>query len=180
LQWTVVAGVPILGPQSRTPVTALGEEDFVGGEGLTLVRDGSNMFNDVLLRAADSKAYARVEMGGLRRQKIFNADTVSGVSNTDRAAKQAARYTSRIRDRIELPDGVILNPEAPITVDQLIPTTRVNIEAFGRVIPSELVGIDVSFTPQASSISPRFADVDDDLPELITLEQKGSMSGVGG
>jgi hypothetical protein len=180
LQWTVVAGVPILGPQPRTAIVALDEEDFVGGGGLSLVRDGANSYNDILLRAATDKARAKAPMGGLNLQKIYNADSVSGVSNTDRAAKQAARYTSRIRDRVELPDDAVLHPNAPLTINQLIPTARVNIQAFDRVIPMELAGIDVSFTPQTSSVRPRFTDVDDDLPELITLEKTGSMSGTGG
>lgn len=177
LQWTVVAGQPILGPQPRKAITALGEEDFVGGAGIELVQDGSNMFNDVLLRVADAKSYAKCEMGGLRRQKIYNVDALSAVSNADRAARQVARYSSRIRERIELPDDVVLHPEAPITIDQMKPTARVNVEAFGRIVPQELTGIDVTFTPQASAVRPRFAAVNDELPELIELQQQGAISG---
>lgn len=178
LKWSVVAGTPILGPMPRTVVASLSENDFVGS-GLSISRDGSNTFNDVLLRAADTLARSKVPMAGLNLQTIANVDSMFGPSNADRAVKQHARYVSKFHDTVVLPDDAVLHPNAPVTIDQLVPTSRIVIDAFGQMIQMELTGIDVSFTPQSSSISIRTAVVDDDLPELLELQQKASMSGVG-
>ena len=178
LYWTVVAGTPVLGPMPRTPVAALGENDFVGG-GLTLVRDGSKFYNDVLLRSADSLAQARVPLGSLNLQTIVDVDSMFGVSNTDRATKQFARYVSTIRDTVTLPDNSVLHPNAPIGMDQLIPSNRIIVDAYGVLVPMELTGIDVEYSANTSSVSIRMDSVDDELPELVELQEKNSMSGLG-
>jgi hypothetical protein len=54
LRWTVVAGVPLLGPISRDSIATLGPNDFLTD--LELTRDGSNSYNDVVLRAPDTGA----------------------------------------------------------------------------------------------------------------------------
>lgn len=178
LYWTVVAGTPILGPMPRTPVASLGETDFVGG-GLTVVRDGSKFYNDVLLRGADSLSRARVPLGTLNLQTIVDVDSMFGVSNTDRATKQFARYVSTIRDTITLPDNSVLHPNAPIGVDQLIPSNRLVIDAYGVLVQMQLTGVDVEYTSRTSSVSVRMESVDDELPELVELQEKNSMSGLG-
>ncbi|AQT78327.1 hypothetical protein B1R94_02360 [Mycolicibacterium litorale] len=179
LFWTVVGGVPMLGPRSRKPVAALSETDFMNSDGITLDRDGSSTFNDVLLLSGTDKSRSRVEMGGLNLQTIFHSDTTTGVSNTDRATKASARYVSRFHDTISLPDNAVLHPSAPVSIDELLPSARMTIEAFGMLIPVELTGIDVSYTPDTSAVSIRIAAVDDELPELITLQRKNSISGLG-
>lgn len=177
LHWTVVAGTILLGPMPRTPVATLGEDDFVNG-GMALKRDGSQMFNDILVRGAGVNSRARTPMGGLNRQTIYNVDSMSSLSNVDRAARQAARSLSKIHDTIVLPDNAALDPHAPITLDTMIPSARVSIEAFGRIIPMELTGLDVRFTPQASTVTPRLAVVDDDLPELVEIQQHSPSAGL--
>jgi len=179
LFWTVIGGVPYLGPQPRQPVAALSEYDFEGDSGITLDRDGSNTFNDVLLLSGDEKSRSRVEMGGLNRQTIYHADSIFGVSNTDRQTKAVARYVSRFHDTITLPDNAVLKPDAPISLDQMVPSTRLTIEAFGMLIPVELTGCDVSYTPDGGpKAGIRIAAVDDELPELIELQRKASISGL--
>lgn len=176
LRWSVVAGVPILGQLPRTPFVSLVETDFVGG-GLTIVRDGTTTFNDVLLRGADNLSRARVDMAGLNLQTIVNIDDMFGVSNVDRAVKQYTRYTSQIRDTVTLPDNAVLHPEAPVDLDQLIPSARFTIDAYGLLLPMELTGIDVRVTSESAAVSVRMVSVNDELPELIEIQNQSSISG---
>lgn len=175
LRWTVVAGTPILGPLSRVAVTALTETDFVG-DGLTVVRDGSQTFNDVLLRGGDNLAVARVPMGGLQLQTTVNIDDMFGVSNVDRAVKQYAAYAAQIRDTVTLPDNAVLHPYAPIALEQLIPSARLTVDAYGLLIKAELTGIDVSYSSTTASVAVRLSSVDDDVPELVAVTERGRVS----
>lgn len=176
LRWTVVSGVPLLGPLPRTSVAALTEDDFVSG-GLTLVRDGTNTFNDVLLRAGSDLARARVPMAGLNLQTVVDIDNMFGVSNADRAVRQYARYVSKIHDAVTLPDTAVLHPDAPVSISQLIPTARMTIDAYGLLLPVELTGIDVTLSADSSTVSLRVAGVNDDLPELIEMQAQAPKGG---
>ena len=177
LHWTVTSGTPVLGPMPRQPVAALNEHDFVGG-GVTVIRDGRQFYNDVLLRAADSIAQARVPLTGLNLQTIVNIDSMFGVGNADRAATQYARHVSTLRDTIVLPDNTTLHPNAPIHISQLIPTNRVTIDAYGMQVLMQITGVDVRYTAQESSVSVRLESVDDHLPELVQLENRNPITGI--
>jgi len=176
LRWTVVSGIPVLGQLPRTTVAALSENDFVGG-GLVVVRDGSETYNDVLLRGADNLATASVEMAGLHLQTTVTIDDMFGVSNVDRAVRQYARYTATIRDTVILPDSSVLHPNAPITLAQLVPGSRFVVDAYGLLITAELVGIDVTCSSTSSAVSVRMASVVADTPELVTIQERASISG---
>lgn len=177
LYWTVAAGTPILGPMPRQPVAALNEDHFVGG-GISVVRDGRQFYNDVLLRSADSRAYSRVPLGRLNLQTIVNIDSMFGVSNTDRAAQQYARYVSTLRDTITIPDNATLHPNAPVHISQLIPSNRIVVDAYGMQVLTQLTGVDVRYTPQSASVAIRLETVNDDLPELLTLQERNSITGI--
>ncbi len=176
LRWTVVSGVPLLGPLPRQGVAALTEDDFVNG-GLTLVRDGSNTFNDVLLRGGSDLSRARVPMGGLNLQTVVDIDSMFGVGNADRAVRQYARYVSKIHDSVTLPDAAVLHPDAPVSIKQLIPTARLVIDAYGLLLPVEVVGVDVTLSTDSSTVGIRVAGVNDDLPELIEVQSQGPVAG---
>lgn len=179
LRWTVVSGVPILGPAPREPIAALGDEHFQG-DGLALTRDGSSSYNDVMLLAGDEKADARVPMGGLNLQTIFTRDDLFGVSNAESAAYEAAKYYASIRDAVTLPGGSQLAPDAPLDLEQLIPSVRVNVEAYGQLYTMSLEQVDVPMGGSAS-VSVSMQVVTDDLPELATVNgvQVGSGSSGG-
>jgi hypothetical protein len=164
----VVSGVPILGPAPLKPIAALGESDFINA-GVQLVRDGSETFNDVLLRGADNIAHARVPLGGLSLQTTVNVDNMFGVSNATKAVGQYVRYTSKIRDAVTLPQGSVLHPDAPVHISSLIPSVRFNIEAFGLLTTMELEGVEVSCTSGSTTVAVKLESVNDDLPELMTL-----------
>lgn len=167
LYWSVVAGFPILGPAPFDPIVALGEEHFVDGQ-LEVIRDGRNTYNDILLRAGDHEARAYQPLpGGLRLQTIVQRDSVMGVSNAEKAAYQAVRYAGAIRDAISVPSGSVLHPQAPLNVRQLIPSIRVNVEAYGLLSTMELEGITVTATQGRADVAVDLESVNDELPELI-------------
>ena len=169
LSWSVVAGTALLGPAPRTPIAALGEDDFVGGD-LELIRDGSRMFTDVLLRAADDQTRARVNVGGLNLQTIVDVDSLFGVSNADRAARQYLRYCSSVRDAVSVNGSAVLNPASPLTLQSLVPSARVTVSAYGVVSLMEIQSVDASFDDGDFSVAINLESVDDDPPELIKIE----------
>lgn len=178
LYWTVINGVIVLGPWDRTVMTSLGEDDFIGGGGMSITRDGTNSYNDILLKSGNSKARSSAPMGGLRLQEIVEINNMFGVSNTDNAVRQAAQYRSKIHDMISLPSGSILNPLAPVTIDQLMPSARLALTGFGQTFLMELDSVSVTSQEGESQVAITVSAVDDNLPELIQLEAKRSATGL--
>lgn len=171
LCWTVAAGTVLLGPAPRTSMAALGDDDFID-DGLALVRDGSRVFTDVMLRAADEKTRARVNSAGLNLQTIVDVDNLFGVSNADRAARQYLRYCSRMREAVVLDGSAQLHPEAPLTIESLIPSVRVTVAAYGALSLMELQAVEVSVSPEGVSVAVGLEAVDDDPPELIKITDR--------
>lgn len=171
MTWTVVNGTPILGPWSRKPVASLGERDFIGG-GLTITRDGTNSYNDILLRSGTDLARAIVPMGGLALQQTVDVDSMFGVSNTDKATLSYAQYVGKIRDMVSLSDGVVLHPAAPISIEELIPGARVFVEAYGIIFTMGLTRAEVTTSAGSSQVSVGMEAVDDELPELVELQAR--------
>jgi hypothetical protein len=167
LRWTVVAGVPLLGPISRDSIATLGPNDFLTD--LELTRDGSNSYNDVVLRAPDTIATVRVDMDGLNLQTIQTVDNMFGVSNALGAAREFARYSSLIRDSISVPSGATLHPEAPVSFDQLVPSGRFTISAYDRLMQMELEKVDVTVSANSTTVNVSMdsvLDLPENLPEL--------------
>lgn len=164
MRWSVVAGQPVIGPAYRAPIAALGEHDFTGA-GATLVRDGSGMANDVLLRCADEHIRVR-RPASVMLQAVVDRDTVSGVSNAERAAREYLRRTATVRDTLTF-SGSQLHPDAPITARQLIPTARITVEAYGMISVMEIRSVEVSCTPAGSVVAVGLESVDDATPELL-------------
>lgn len=171
-RWTVIAGIPILGPVNLKATTALGVEHFVG-DAVEVVRDGAAFCNDVLLRAAGAKAYGRVRAGGLQLQKTVTIDSIDGVSNADRAAQLYAQYLGRVRTEVTMPSGAVLHPEAPVGIDQLMPSARINVDAYGLLVTTEVQQVTVTAADGHAQVAVKLRAVDDDLPELLTVESGG-------
>lgn len=178
LYWTVVAGTPILGPWTRKPVAALGEDDFVGAA-IGLVRDGGATYNDILVRSADSKTYAVAPMGRQRLQQIVDIDSMFGVSNTDKVTYQYARHMAAVKDTITLDNGAVLHPDAPLSIDELVPSARITLTAFDMTFLMELTSVEVTTNEGTSSVNIGLEMVNDDLPELVEIQQKNAINGVG-
>lgn len=171
LTWSVVAGTPVLGRAALTPIAALGEHDFLG-DGLSLVRDGSRTFNDVLVRGADDSARARRKLGSLNLQTLVSVDSLFGVSNADKAARQYLRYCSSLREAITVNPGTQLHPQVALSINQLVPSVRVTVEAFGVLSLMEVNSVEVSMDEEGSAVAVSMESVDDDLPELVELTER--------
>lgn len=171
LRWTVVAGVPVLGPGPRRPVTALGEHDFP--DGVTVVRDGSQLCNDVLVRVADEAVRAHVPTSGPLLQRIVTVDNLAGLSNADAAARQYLRDRSRVREAVVLDGAARLDPRAPIGLPELVPSTRVTVEADGLLALMELHSVEVTCQAGSVEVAVGLESVDDDPPELTAVDKSG-------
>lgn len=168
LTWSVVAGTVLLGPAPRTSMASLGEEDFIDGN-LELVRDGSRMFTDVLLRSADEVSRARVNVGGLNLQTIVDVDSLFGVSNADRAARQYLRYCSSMREAVSTGGSSQLHPYAPVNIESLVPSARVTVSAYGVLTLMEVQSVEVDYSSNDLTVAVGLESVDDDPPELIKI-----------
>ena len=170
LCWTVVAGTVFLGPAPRVSIAGLGEDDFIDGD-LTLVRDGTRTFTDVLVRAADDQTRARTNLGGLNLQTIVDVDSLFGVSNADRAARQYLRYTSSMREAVRLDGSAVLHPSAPVTIAALVPSARVTVAAYNVLTPMEIQTVEVNQDAEDTTVAVGLESIEDNPPELIKTER---------
>ncbi|UXE04404.1 minor tail protein [Mycobacterium phage Funsized] len=177
LRWTVVSGAAIIGPPSLEPLATLDEDDFLG-DGITLSRDGSAVYNDVLVRGADVHQRERVDYYGQNLQTIHNVDNMFGLTNVKAAAQQFVKHTGTVRTRLELPQGTQLHPNAPVSIDQLMPGVRFVIEAHGITQLMELTGIEVARAAGSTTVSVSMESVEEDI-ELLK-KQTGPSQSLGG
>lgn len=165
LRWTVVSGTAIIGPVGLEPIATLSADDFLG-DGITLSRDGSAVYNDVMVRGADVRQRERVDFYGQNLQTIHDVDDMFGVSNVTRAAQQYVRHTGTVRTVLELPANTTLHPDAPVSIDELMPSTRFVIEDQGIRQLMELTGIEVNRRSGSASVSVSMESVEEDIEFL--------------
>lgn len=178
LRWTVVSGVAIIGPVGVEPIATLSEDDFLG-DGITLTRDGSAVYNDVLIRGADVHHKERVDYYGQNLQTIHNVDNMFGLSNVQRAGQQYVRHTGSVRTKLELGTGTQLHPDAPVSIDELMPSTRFVIEASGIRQLMELTGIEVARRAGSVTVSVTMESVEEDI-ELLKKKPTEPTQTLGG
>jgi len=172
LRWCVVGGVPVLGPPPRDPVAVLSNDDFLDGQ-IRLTRDGSQTFNDILTRSGAISARTRVPLpGGVNLETIVEVDSLSSVSNIDRAGIEFAKHTAAFRDTLTLPGGSRLRPDADVDIHALIPGSRLVLSAFGieQLVELDTVSVEQSAQDTAVSIS---VEPVVDLPELAEVASMG-------
>lgn len=172
LRWCVVAGVPILGPVP-TDATVLDERDLQGD--IQVIRDGTETANDILVRGADFSARTTVPLNGLGLQTLVNLDSMFGVSNLNRAAREYAKHTASIRDALSLPGGLTLHPDTPVTMDDLLPGSRYEVHARGLTALMELESVEVARTSGELTVSVTLESVKDDVPELAKDDAPGGI-----
>jgi hypothetical protein len=144
LYWSVNAGVPLLGPMPLEPIASLGQNDFLA-RGLQLTVDGSQVFNDVLMRGPDNIVEVSVPLDGLNLQTLVNLNNMFELSNVQSAAEAYVLYTGSFRKTIVSAGNAPLNNDsANITIDQLIPTARYAVEAFGVRVRMQLNSMQVT------------------------------------
>ncbi|AKF14597.1 minor tail protein [Mycobacterium phage Baee] len=168
LTYTCVSGAPILGPAPRNAIAMLGESDFIG-DGISIIRDGSQVFNDVLVRVPGDEVRDRVPLAGANLETIVNLDNISDVSNVARAARQYLRQTSQVRADLDLPSGTVLHPSAPVSIDELIPSTRYWITAQGVQQEMRLESVTVDRAAGSATVKVTMTQVVD-VPELTDTE----------
>lgn len=171
LDWTVVAGRPVLGTFPSDPVAELAECDFM--DDLERVRDGSQMFNDIRVQGQNWAQNATSDLAGLHLQHLVSLDDLFGVSNIQRATQQYARDLARFRDLIEVPSGAALHPDAPVTMDDLVPGKVLRIHADSAVQSMRVDQVTVTTTPETREVAVTLVAVDDS-GELATLTGGGS------
>ncbi len=177
LRWTVVRGVPILGPASKKHIQDLGEQDFLG-DGLRLSRDGSQSANDILVRNQDAIARARVPMAGLNLQSIVNVDSLSSTGNAERAAYEQAKHIAQIHESVTLPPGSELHPDATVMLDDLIPSTRFTVSGYGLRTLVELENMRCTVGADGSKTTVSMESVVQ-LPELSMINMTSGGQGAG-
>jgi hypothetical protein len=154
------------------PIASLGEQHFLG-DGLQLMRDGTNTANDILLKGPDTLARARVDLGAdVNLQALVTADNMFGVSNVERATAEYVRQVGMIKTDIDVPSNAVLHPDAPVLADQLVPSARFAIEAYGVRLRMELESITVNASSSNVQITPTFNEVPN-WTELGALQQNG-------
>lgn len=144
LQWTVVAGRPILGIPSLTSVAELDDGDFMAE--LFRVRSGKRTATDLRVQGKNGAHTERVEMAGLRLQELISIDNMSGLSNITSAARQYLQEVGAIRDYLEVPAGASLHPDAPITTAELIPGYVITVHAGGLAALMRIKSVEISYT----------------------------------
>lgn len=172
LRWSVIAGTPLLGPMPYQPIASLDENDFTGEAGISLIRDGTATANDVLLRGGDNLARARIDLSNLNLQSIVTIDNMFGVSNVMRATQQYVRQTGMIKTDIDVPSNAVLRPDANVDIDQLIPSARFAISAYGVRLRMELESINVAASGSDVQVAPAFNEVQD-WTEIGQLQSQG-------
>lgn len=168
LIWTVVAGRPVLGRFPRDPVAELYECDFLVE--LERRRDGTQTFNDVRVQGQNWAQTAVVELAGLRLQTIVSLDDMFGASNIQRATQQYARDSATLRDELVVPGNASLHPQAPVTMDDLIPgkVFAVHYESISQLMRLDQMSV---------SGSPENFDVQ---VTLVALEATGEIATLTG
>jgi hypothetical protein len=171
LVWTVVAGRPVFGVFSSQPIASLEECDFMVE--LERQRDGTATFNDVRLQGQNWAQNAKVELAGLNLQTLVSLDDISGVGNIQRAALQYVKDSATIRDALVVPTGASLDPQAPVTLNDLVPG-KVFLVNSGTI--SQLMRLDqVTVAGSSSGI-----DVQVGLVALSDPDQIATLISAGG
>lgn len=172
LTWTVVGGTPVLGPMPLEPVAVL-NRNHLAEHDFKLVQDGSTMCNDLVVRGADDLHRASMPLpGGVILQETLNLDDVFGVSNLIKASKQFLREHMIPRETV-VGRRTKLTPSAPIRLEQIVPSARVDIALYGKVTRMELDSLEVVCGPDGDTASIGVEAVNDEPPELDSLYQPG-------
>jgi hypothetical protein len=171
LHWTVVAGRPVLGVFPRDPVAELAECDFQVE--LERRRDGSTLFNDVRVQGQNWAQNAIVDLGGLNLQTIVSMDDLKGAGNIQRAAQQQAKDLAVIRDELVVPPSASLHPQAPLTLEDMIPGKTFIVHSTTVSQLMKLDQVTVSGSPDAF-------DVQVSLVALVDTGEAKLVAGGGG
>ncbi|WP_182349324.1 hypothetical protein [Tomitella gaofuii] len=142
LQWTIIAGRPVLGTVADDPVAELADCDFL--EDTQLVRDGTRTANDVMVQGQNYAHTYVAPLGGLRLQALVSIDDLFGVSNIKRATRQYTELSGVIRQQIIVPSSVTLHQDAEVSLGDLIPGALFIVHSRGMSQIMRLVKVEVA------------------------------------
>lgn len=165
LNWTVIAGRPVLGNFPSEAVAELQECDFMVE--LERMRDGTQTFNDIRVQGQNYATTVTASLAELHLQNIVSIDDVFGVSNITKAARQYVQQQAQIRDVLYVPAAATLNPEAPVTLDDLVPGKTFIVHAQGIASVMRLDGMTVSGSPSTFDVQVTLV-ADNSVTELGT------------
>lgn len=168
LRWTVVRGRPVLGDQPVTPIAELADEVDLSG-GAMIRRSGAQFANDVRLQGKNGATVARIPVAGLQIQRIVSLDDLHGVANIRAAAEQYVQRSAVLRDELIVPSDATLSPDAPVSLDELVPGVHLTVSALGLRTVLRLDQVTVSGSAAGTTVAVRLA-----TPEVLTdVEQAG-------
>lgn len=170
LNWTIVAGRPVLGTFPTDAVAELSECDFMTD--LERLRDGTDTYNDIRVMGQNWAQTAVAPLAGLHLQRLVSLDDLFGSSNIQRATQQYARESARFRDVIEVPPGATLHPDAPVTMDDLIPGKVILVHSDNVVQPMRLDQLTVTTTDESREVQVTLVAVEAE-GEIATLTGGG-------
>lgn len=166
LAWTVAGGRPVLGNFPAAPVAELADCDFLVE--IKRLRDGTGTFNDVRVQGQNWAQTATAPLAGLRLQSLISLDDMFGVSNIQRATRQYVQDSASIRDVLVVPASASLHPDAPVTLDDLIPGRVFAVHSQGVSSLMRLDAMQVSSTPEQFDVQVTLVTVTD-VGELAQL-----------
>jgi hypothetical protein len=76
-----------------------------------------------------------------------------------------------MREAIRLDGTTQLHPAAPVTIEMLVPSARVNVSGYGILTSMEIQSVEVSAASGDTSVAVGMESVEDNLPELIKTER---------
>src|SRR5690606_17959169 len=150
------------------PIAELYECDFLVE--LERRRDGTQTFNDVRVQGQNWAQNAVVDLAGLRLQTIVSLDDMFGASNIQRATQQYARESATLRDELVVPPNASLHPQAPVTLDDLVPgkVFTVHTDTISQLM--RLDAVTVSGSPETFDVQ----------VTLVALENTGEIATLTG
>lgn len=172
LRWTVVAGRPVLGNFPTDPVAELQECDFMVE--IDRLRDGTQTFNDIRVQGQNYVQTVKAPLADLNLQNIVSLDDVFGVSNITKAAKQYVRDQAQIYDTLFVPGGATLHPEAPVTLNDLVPGKYFLVHAQDISQLMRLDAMNVSGSPSSFDVQVTLV-AENPVSELGTTATGGTL-----
>lgn len=177
VEWTIYRGRVVVMPtvRSRELVTPIMLADCDFAERMSIVRDGARFYTDITVRGKNFTANATRDVAGLRLQDIVNLDDLFGAQNVRTAAEQLVSRRATNQLQVVVPSGATLRPDAPITINRLMPGVIVPVFttlAGGVTVERRLEKVEVSQGPGGERVAvtlgpiPGSADADDSSPGI--------------
>lgn len=165
MDWRVIGRSIILSGDELTTVRigTLQAEHFVGDPGITVTKDGLLLANRWYVNRGDGAAVSAEDTAsiqscyGLHEDQLPDDHGIYDVANALDTAQDYVAATKSVPRILDVPAGVRLSADAPISLDQLIPGVRINVAITNLCFPIQqafkLLEVNVVQTPEDESIA---------------------------